>query len=227
MLPVGSHTLKIVATDTVGNSSFSQVTFTAATHLSPSVWIDAPAANATLVGTTIISGWALENTSSVGPDAVSSVTVFVDGSQVGTANYGVARPDVCAAYPGRLGCPNVGWSFSLNAAVLPVGSHTLKIVATDTVGNSSFSQVTFTAATHLSPSVFIDSPASNATLAGTATISGWALENTTTVGPYTVSAVTVFVDGSQVGTANYGVARPDVCATLFVQVVPTLAGATT
>ena len=42
------------------------------TPVLPSVWIDAPAANATLVGTTIISGWALENTSSVGPAAMKS-----------------------------------------------------------------------------------------------------------------------------------------------------------
>ena len=100
----GSHTLKIVATDTAGNSSFSQVSFVAG-----------------VTGTTAISGWALESVNSVGPNAVSSATVSVDGNPVGTATYSIARPDVCAAFPGRPGCPNVGWSLTQSWPRLNVG----------------------------------------------------------------------------------------------------------
>jgi sugar lactone lactonase YvrE len=207
---VGGHTLKIVATDTASNSSFSQLAFNVQAP-GPSVIIDSPVANAILSGTVGISGWAIENIYAAGPSAVSNVTVWVDGGQVGTATFGLSRADVCAVYPGRLGCPNVGWTYNLNASAFAAGGHTLKIVATDTAGNSSFSQVTFQVGTLL-PSVYIDFPTISTTLSGTAVTSGWAMENTTLAGPAAVSSVQVYVDNVQVGTATYGLSRPDVCA---------------
>jgi N-acetylmuramoyl-L-alanine amidase len=77
-----------------------------------------------------VSGWAIDNASVVGT-AISGIQVLVDGTAVGTATYGVSRPDVCAAYPGRAGCPNVGFSYSLNTAALAAGSHTITVSATD------------------------------------------------------------------------------------------------
>jgi hypothetical protein len=54
----------------------------------------------------------------------------VDGVQVGYA-LAVSRPDVCAAFPGRAGCPNVGFSYVWDTSGLSAGSHTLRILATD------------------------------------------------------------------------------------------------
>jgi hypothetical protein len=176
----------------------------------PSVAIDVPAPGAALNGTLAISGWALESIALVGAGAVSSVTVLVDGNRLGSAAYGNPRPDVCAAYPARLGCPNVGWSYTLNASALSKGSHTLKIVATDTTGIEGTSEVPFIAG--IQPSVVIDVPAPDAKLSGTASISGWVIENINAIGPNAVRSVDVTVDGTQVGTADYGGARPDVCA---------------
>ena len=205
-LAAGSHTLTIVATDSAGVTGSSQVTFTAN---APFVWIDAPVAGASLSGVAAISGWALENISDVGPNAVSSVAVLVDGAQVGVATYGTPRGDVCAIWPGRLGCPNIGWTYNLNTAALTAGTHTLRIVATDSAGVTGSSQVTFTAN---APFVWIDVPVAGATLSGTAAISGWALENVSDVGPNAVSSVAVLVDGAQVGVASYGSPRADVCS---------------
>jgi hypothetical protein len=64
-------------------------------------------------------------------DALKRVQVKVDGTIVGTATYGISRPDVCAVYPGRPGCPNVGYSFSLNTSSLSSGTHTITVTATD------------------------------------------------------------------------------------------------
>jgi large repetitive protein len=96
----------------------------------PSVDIDTPARGALLSGVVTIAGWAIDNTTAV-VTAISSVTVAVDGSVVGTATYGVSRTDVCAAWPGRTGCPNVGYTYQLNTATLASGSHTITVFAVD------------------------------------------------------------------------------------------------
>jgi hypothetical protein len=206
-LTVGSHTLKIVATDTNNLSNFSQTTFNISK--TPYVYIDSPAANATLTGTTTIQGWALEDLTSAGLP-ISAVDVYVDNVKVNTGSaYGTPRADVCAAFPGRSGCPNVGWSYNLNTSALAPGSHTLKIVATDTNNLANFSQATFN--TSKAPYVYIDSPAANATLTGTTTIQGWAIEDLSSTG-LAVSTVDVYVDNVKVNTGNaYGAPRADVC----------------
>jgi sugar lactone lactonase YvrE len=209
-LPAGSHTLKVVATDTINNTGFSQVTFTAGS--TPSIYVDTQIANTTLAGTVGIGGWAIEDTSAVGPSAIAVVTVFVDGLPLGFATYGSPRPDVCAAFPGRIGCPNVGWTYSLNVAALSAGSHTFNVEATSADNHVSFSPVVTFTASPTAPSVYIDTPANNATLSGIVGMGGWALENTAVAGPSAISSVTVFVDGAQVGTAAYGSPRADVCA---------------
>ena len=96
----------------------------------PAVWIDAPTPTSTVSGMVTVSGWALDSASAVGT-AISSVQVKVDGSVVGAAAYGLSRADVCAVYPGRPGCPNVGYSYSLNTSTLTAGTHTITVAATD------------------------------------------------------------------------------------------------
>jgi hypothetical protein len=96
----------------------------------PTVHIDAPMPGATVSGTIAVSGWAIDNDSTVGT-AITGVQVLVDEAAVGTATYGVSRPDVCTAYPGRPGCPNVGYTYSLNTATLAPGPHTITVKATD------------------------------------------------------------------------------------------------
>jgi hypothetical protein len=130
-LSVGSHTITVTATDSDGtpDTGSSSVPVNVQTP-PPTVYIDAPASGATVSGIVTVSGWAVDNASAVGT-AISSVQVKVDGSVVGTATYGISRPDVCAVYPGRPGCPNVGYSFSLDTSTLSVGSHTITVTATD------------------------------------------------------------------------------------------------
>jgi len=179
----------------------------------PTVFIDAPTSGATVQGTVTVSGWAIDNSSTEGT-AISSVQVKVDGTVVGTATYGSSRPDVCAVYPGRPSCPNVGYSFSLNTSSLSPGSHTITVTATDSDGTpdagSSSVTVTVTAGPTL-PSVWIDAPTPGSTVSGTVTVAGWAIDNTSAVGT-AINSVQVKVDGSVVGTATYGLSRPDVCA---------------
>src|ERR1035438_1455945 len=142
-----------------------------------------PASGVTVSGTVTVAGWAIENASMVGA-AIGTVQVLVDGTAVGTATYGVSRPDVCAAYPGRPGCPNVGFSYSLNTATLTAGSHTITVTATDSASppGTGSTSVTVTVTAAVIPSVHIDMPASGATVSGTATVAGWAIDNASVVG---------------------------------------------
>jgi hypothetical protein len=54
----------------------------------------------------------------------------------GNATYGLSRPDVCAAYVGRPGCPNVGFIYAWNTSGLSAGAHIVTVVATDSNGNA-------------------------------------------------------------------------------------------
>ncbi|HEY1220545.1 MAG: Ig-like domain-containing protein [Bryobacteraceae bacterium] len=219
-LTPGSHTITVTAQDSASppdtGSVSVTVTVTAATSaVIPTVQIDMPAASATVSGTVTVAGWAIDNAVTVGT-AISRVQVLVDGAAVGNATYGVNRSDVCAAYPSRPGCPNVGYSYSLNTAALTAGSHTITVTATDSAspadtGSVSLTVTVIAGAAAVIPSVHIDSPAPGATVSGTVTVAGWAIDNAATVGT-AISGARVLVDGTAVGTATYGVSRADVCA---------------
>ncbi|MGB7758939.1 MAG: Ig-like domain-containing protein, partial [Bryobacteraceae bacterium] len=215
-LALGSHTIAVTATDSASppdtGSASATVTVTAPVVI-PSVHIDAPAPGATVSGTVSVAGWAIDNASTVGT-AIGAVEVLVDGTAVGAATYGINRLDVCAVYPGRPGCPNVGFTYSLNTAGLTLGSHTITVTATDSASppdtGSASVTVTVTAPVVI-PSVHIDMPASGTTVSGMVTLAGWAIDNASTVGT-AISGVRVLVDGTAVGAATYGINRPDVCA---------------
>jgi hypothetical protein len=137
--------------------------------------------------------------------------VTVDGIPFGGATYGQSRPDVCAAYPGRAGCPNVGWSFSIDTTQLLDGAHTLGV--TETVADGSFytAQAPFTVGnfTATSPvTLYIDSPTGETTpFSGALNFLGWAIDD---VG--SIQSVSIAVDGVPYGSALYGLPRPDVCS---------------
>jgi hypothetical protein len=125
-------------------------------NLSPSVVIDTPASSAVLnSGNVALTGWAIDNISQP-LGSVASVKVLVDGTFAGTAAYGTSRQDVCTAYPGRAGCPNVGYTFALN---LPVGTHTVMVSASDNnstpnIGTSSITVTVQSAMTGSKAGVF-------------------------------------------------------------------------
>ena len=91
-----------------------------------------------LHGSAIVEGWAWALA------GVASVDVFVDGIPVGTATYGISRPDVPTVFPGAPA--NAGFQYSLDTTAFPNGSHTVVSKATDRAGRvATFAtkQVTF------------------------------------------------------------------------------------
>jgi hypothetical protein len=133
----GTHTITVLATNDdatplTGSASITVTVTGGATPAAiPTVDIDTPTPGSGVSGTIAVNGWAVNNSSVIG-SAIASVQVKVDGAVAGTATYGVSRPDVCNVYTGRAGCPNVGYTFSLNTAAYAHGTHTITVVATNT-----------------------------------------------------------------------------------------------
>ena len=150
------------------------------------------------------NGWAMDDY-----EAISSVGISIDGVSYGTASYGAGRGDVCTAFPGRPGCPNVGWNFVLDTTLLNDGAHVMGVTTTTARGRHSTVTSPFSVSNSAGNpiQVTIDAPASNATVAGGVHTYGWALE-----GAIGVASVQILVDGAPFGTATYGDTRGDVCA---------------
>src|SRR5207248_1524828 len=66
-----------------------------------------------------------------------SVTASIDDGAPIPVPYGGSRGDVCAVYPGRPDCPNVGWNYALDTTQLTNGSHMLTVTATTASGASA------------------------------------------------------------------------------------------
>jgi hypothetical protein len=98
-------------------------------HLAPFGWLDEPTVDASVSGVITVRGWALDN------KGVSRVEAVVDGGSPTVLSVGGSRPDVCLVWPAYPGCPNVGYSGSLDTAGLSECQHLLEIRAIDTDGN--------------------------------------------------------------------------------------------
>ncbi len=208
LIPDGSHTLQVAGVSTGGDRLTLSTRFTVANWTSNNPMkldIDIPGTQSgPFSGTVNFGGWAISDIA-----AISNVAIAIDGVPYGNASYGVSRSDVCAAYPGRAGCPNVGWNFALDTTGLANGKHTLQITGTSSGGQSSTATGTFTVSNSGGPvMVDIDVPGTGGIITGQASMGGWAVD---TSGNGSIRAVQILVDGVLISNATYGVSRADVC----------------
>jgi hypothetical protein len=211
LLADGAHQLQVSALSSAGKlttvSSPFQVLNAGAAN-SFHAYIDYPAAGGTVSGTAAVSGWALNDNA-----PVDLVSISVDGVPDGSAlpSGRVSRWDVCAVYSGRADCPNVGWNYALNTLKFADGTHTLDVTLTSGAQHATFSTAFTTANATLGNStlLYIDQPTDGASvpLDPSVTVSGWAVDDHTALGPIVVS-----VDGIKQGEAFYRQPRADVCA---------------
>jgi hypothetical protein len=162
--------------------------------------------------TLYVRGWAADTVTAA---PVTSVTISIDGSSVGTATLGISRPDVATFY-NRPDYTNSGWSFQMSTSSLSLAVHTVAATAT---GPSGTAQVGGTKSITInalpgggqeigSLDVAGDSNGSPTVLTtGTLVVRGWAAD-TATGAP--VTSVTVLVDGVSAGLAVLGGSRQDV-----------------
>ncbi|MFI5363093.1 MAG: beta strand repeat-containing protein [Elusimicrobiota bacterium] len=172
----GTHTIYVKSVDFGGNASAIQSrTITVRNALPvPTVAITAPAANATVSGSVGVAGTAAETGGSI-----KSVEISVNGG----------------AYVAATGAAS--WSYALNTGPLKNGAISFSVKALDASGTSSAIQ-SRAITVHNVPTVTIASPASGATIHGTASsITGTAAVETGGV----LKSVLVSVDGGAAATA--------------------------
>jgi hypothetical protein len=95
--------------------------------LPPYGTLDVPASNQTVSSVVQLAGWVFDNVD------VARVEVLVDGTVVGTAAYGVSRPDVAGVFP--YAPERIGFSYPLDTTALRDGRHRIVIRAVDRSGN--------------------------------------------------------------------------------------------
>src|SRR6266403_4402850 len=106
--------------------------------LPPYGFLGPPQTGDTLHGNANIEGWAWAL------PGISSIDVFIDGSRVASATYGLSRPDGVSAQPGAPS--NAAYQYSLDTTKFSNGSHSVIVKATDKAGHvATFAtkQVTF------------------------------------------------------------------------------------
>jgi hypothetical protein len=156
-----------------------------------------------------LSGWAIDNL-----QPVTDIFFSVDGIPVGATSPAISRPDVCAAYPNRPGCPGVGWLYSLDTNAFSNGSHILSVTARTDLDSQSTVSVPFNVKNNngpLSTVLTIESPNSNtpALTGGVVTFGGWAVNEDTAIGK-----IAAEIDGAPYLPATTGLTRPDICLTM-------------
>ena len=98
-------------------------------------WIDAPAQDARISGPLTVSGWVVNEGLGAG-----SVEVLLNGESMGSATYGLPRPDVVEAMAAQddPNAPLLGYSLTIDRALLPSGRVELQVKTTGESGEVQY-----------------------------------------------------------------------------------------
>lgn len=219
-LSTGQHTLKIRVTNTRGlPKEFPDTPISffldAGQARLPYGKIELPAAGATVSGTVTVRGYVADDDL-----RILSVDTLVDGVTYGPTTYGISRTDICNALTTKPpNCPAIGFQLGLATSggfpPVPDGQHTLQIRARDETGRFTLipdTPITFTVKNGAPAAILggLDTPKTNDHLSGIVHMSGYAYSP----GQRIVANVVAFDNYFGIGTARYGLPRPDICATL-------------
>jgi len=217
---MGDHTLKVRITNSRGG--FTDVpdtplkfTVDPGAAFVPVIAIDQPADGATITGGLTVKGYAYDTGL-----RVSGVDTLIDGFVYGLTLYGGSRTDICGPLnPKPVNCNGIGFNAAFdtveNTPPIPDGPHTLQVRVWDQTGRYTLYPATplrITVNNGAAAPVIgvLESPASNATLSGTVTVSGYMYSTGQKIlGGYLV------VDGQIYGGSfTSALPRADVCASL-------------
>ena len=133
----GTFTLSIVADDVDGHSVVIAQRRIVCQNFQATVpfgTIDTPAQGATVSGTILNFGWALTPQTKMIPLDGSTIDVVIDGVVVGHPQYGFARADIQALFPGYANTDTAVGAFVLDTTTLSNGVHTIAWIVRDNTG---------------------------------------------------------------------------------------------
>ncbi len=131
----GSYQVRIIATNHAGEQGELTIAATAATPSAFMFELDGPSTRdgvmiQPVTGRLVIEGWALAR------DGMAGIDVELDGTLLGHAHYGIARPDVGGVFPDWEGAARSGYTFHCPSRALPDGDHVIRLIARSKTGGS-------------------------------------------------------------------------------------------
>ncbi|MSP01795.1 MAG: glycosyltransferase [Acetobacteraceae bacterium] len=134
-LSAGPHNVRVIAFSRVGDEKELVLPVTGPATPAFRFELDLPAtrdgvAVDPVTGRMTIEGWALAR------HGMAGIDVALDGTPLGPAHYGVARPDVGAAFPGWDAAVRSGYTFHCPSRALPDGEHTVQLTARSKAGET-------------------------------------------------------------------------------------------
>ncbi|MED1642985.1 Ig-like domain-containing protein, partial [Brevibacillus agri] len=103
------------------------VTVTESEPLQATGELETPVNGAIVQGSTTVAGWFLTSA------PVTRYDVLLDGTVIGIATPGIARPDIALLYPDYENS-HAGFSYALDLSGLQAGEHTVAVIAVDQEG---------------------------------------------------------------------------------------------
>jgi ADP-heptose:LPS heptosyltransferase/GT2 family glycosyltransferase len=155
-----------------------------------------------------VSGWAL----AAAP--IGEITVSIDDEIVGTATYGLARPDVARLYPDRAAAAHCGFILAVDLPSLTSGAIEPRLTvrtADGEIGHHPLRMGIPVLAGNPDLWLHLDSPhligrSAETPVRGNLEISGWVMAKAG------VAAIEIAIDGTPIGLADYGLRRLDIQA---------------
>jgi N-acetylmuramoyl-L-alanine amidase len=170
--------------------------------------LDTPESGAVISGLTDVRGWALD-AGATNNTGIDRVQLYVDDALVGDAQYGERRPDVATRYGQQFA--GSGWSTRFDPATSSVGPHMLEARVHTLTGAEATYTTPIVIEQGTYPRGSLDVPTSGQTVAGNTAVAGWAIDLAAHQGTG-IARVQIYIDGTQVATANMGQTRPEIGA---------------
>ncbi len=141
-LPRGDDTYKLhaIATDSDGRATTlggKTITVNNADAVKPFGAIDTPTQGGTASGSSFANvGWVLTPMPDSIPTNGSTISVWVDGVNLGHPTYNLYRSDIAGFFPGYANSDGAMARFILDTTIYKTGNHSVFWIASDSAGNS-------------------------------------------------------------------------------------------
>jgi len=170
MLTEGNHVIRVAAVSKDGNAQWTAKTFTIGSK--SAMYLDSPAKDGNY-GDIAVSGWAVSIRGIARIDLYYDNNIFLGSTSDMSERWDVNNQvNTNGQYKDAV---HSGFSYTIDASILSVGSHRIKVAAISNDGTVQWTEKTINVGS--APQIFLDSPADNAAAGSDISVSGWAVSN--------------------------------------------------